>query len=365
MTNPLLTPLALGPLTLPNRLVMSPMTRSRAEQPGDIPSELNARYYAQRASAALIISEATQVDPRGKGYAFTPGIHSDEQVAGWQRVTEAVHANGGRISAQLWHVGRMSHVDFHEGEAPLAPSAINADAKIFLGGAHPFASTSTPRALETAEITQIVEQFKRGAELAKRAGFDGVELHGANGYLPHQFLSDQANQRTDAYGGSVTNRIRFSVEVLEALVGVWGGERVGLRISPAMGMNGCGESDPDALYGALIGEANRLGVSFIDVLEYFGPSDKRPAQPSDLQAKLRSSFEGRYLANGGFDPDSARARLEAGSADAIVFARLFLANPDLPERVRRGASLNAPDPSTFYGGDAKGYTDYPALSWLD
>ena len=363
MTNPLLTPLALGPLTLPNRVVMSPMTRSRSTQPGDVPNELNARYYAQRASAGLIISEATQVDPRGKGYAFTPGIHSDEQVAGWQRVTEAVHANGGRISLQLWHVGRMSHVDFHEGEAPLAPSAINADAKIFLGGADPFAATSTPRALETREVGQIVDQFRRGAELAKQAGFDGVELHGANGYLPHQFLSDQANQRGDNYGGSVTNRIRFSVEILEAIVGVWGGDRVGLRISPAMGMNGCGESDAPALYGALIGEANRLGVSFIDVLEYFGPSDKRPAEPSELHAKLRASFEGRYLANGGYDPANARARLEGGHADGIVFARLFLANPDLPERIRRGAPLLDPDPSTFYGGESKGYTDYPALGW--
>lgn len=361
MTNPLLTPLALGPLTLPNRVVMSPMTRSRSQQPGDVSTELMARYYAQRASAGLIISEATQVDPRGKGYAFTPGIHSDEQVAGWQGVTEAVHANGGRINLQLWHVGRMSHVDFHDGEAPLAPSAINAEAKIFLGGSNPFAATSTPRALETNEITQIVEQFRRGAELAKRAGFDGVELHGANGYLPHQFLSDQANQRTDRYGGSVANRIRFSVEVLEAVVGVWGGERVGLRISPAMGMNGCGESDPHELYAALIGEANRLGLGFIDVLEYFGAPDKRPAEPSELHAKLRSSFTGRYLANGGFDPTNARARLEAGHADGIVFARLFLANPDLPERIRRGAPLNVPDPSTFYGGDAKGYTDYPAL----
>ncbi len=365
MTNPLLTPLTLGPLTLPNRVIMSPMTRSRSEQPGDVPTELNARYYAQRANAGLIISEATQVDPRGKGYAFTPGIHSDEQVAGWQTVTEAVHAAGGRISLQLWHVGRMSHVDFHAGEAPLAPSAINADAKIFLGGANPFAATSTPRALETSEVVQIVEQFRRGAELAKRAGFDGVELHGANGYLPHQFLSDQANQRTDSYGGSVTNRLRFSVEILEAIVGVWGGERVGLRISPALGMNGCGESDAPALYAALVGEANRLGVGFLDVLEYFGPSDKRPAEPSELHATLRKTYKGRYLANGGFDPANARARLEAGHADGIVFARLFLANPDLPERIRRGAALNDPDPSSFYGGGAKGYTDYPALAWAE
>lgn len=361
MTNPLLTPLALGPLTLPNRLVMSPMTRSRSEQPGDVPTELNARYYAQRASAGLIVTEATQVHPHGKGYAFTPGIYSDEQVAGWRLVTEAVHAGGGRISAQLWHVGRMSHVDFHGGEAPLAPSAINAEAKIFLGGANPFAATSTPRALDTREVAQVVEQFRHGAEQAKAAGFDGVELHGANGYLPHQFLSDQANQRSDAYGGSVTNRIRFTVEALEALVGVWGGERVGLRISPAMGMNGCGESDAPALYGALLDEANRLGIGFIDVIEYFGPSDARPTTPSELHASLRGRFKGRYLANGGFDPSHARAAIEAGHADGIVFGRHFLANPDLPERIRRGASLTAPDPTTFYGGDAKGYTDYPRL----
>jgi N-ethylmaleimide reductase len=258
----------------------------------------------------------------------------------------------------------MSHVDFHGGEAPLAPSAINANAKIFLGGANPFAPTSTPRALETREVMDIVEQFRRGAELAKQAGFDGVELHGANGYLPHQFLSDQANQRADVYGGSVTNRIRFTVEVLEAMVGVWGGERVGLRISPAMGMNGCGESDAPVLYEALVGQANLLHLAFLDVVEYFGPSDKRPG-PSDLHVALRSRFEGRYLANGGFDPVNARVRLEAGTTDGIVFARLFLANPDLPERVRRGAVLGTPDPSTFYGGDAKGYIDYPALSWAE
>jgi N-ethylmaleimide reductase len=365
MTNPLLTPLALGPLTVPNRFIMSPMTRSRARQPGDVPTELAARYYAQRSSAGLIITEATQVDPHGKGYAFTPGIHSDEQVAGWQTVTEAVHANGGRIAMQLWHVGRMSHVDFHGGEAPLAPSAINANASIFIGGANPFAPTSTPRAIETREIPQIVEQYRRGAQLAKQAGFDGVELHGANGYLPHQFLSDQANQRSDAYGGSATNRIRFTVEVLEAITEVWGGERVGLRISPAMGMNGCGESDPHELYGALIDEANRLGLGFLDVIEYFGPPAKRPAEPTELHAKLRKSFAGRYAANGGFDLVNARARLEAGHADAIVFGQLFLANPDLPERARRGAPLNTADRTTFYGGDAKGYIDYPSLSWVE
>lgn len=361
MPHPLLSPLALGPLTLPNRLVMSPMTRSRAAQPGDVPTELNARYYAQRAGAGLILSEATQVHPLGKGYSFTPGIHSDEQVAGWQIVTDAVHAAGGRIHAQLWHVGRMSHVDFHEGAAPVAPSAINADARIFLNGN--FAPTSTPRALDTREIAEVVAQFRHGAAQAKAAGFDGVELHGANGYLPHQFLSDAANQRSDAYGGSPTNRIRFTVEILEALVDVWGSERVGLRISPAIAINGCGESDSLVLYAALLDEANRLGIAYLDVIEHFGAPEQRPSTPSELHASLRRRFAGRYLANGGFDVERARAAIEAGHADGIVFARAFLANPDLPERVRRGAALNQPDPATFFGGDAKGYTDYPTIGW--
>ncbi|WP_052549239.1 alkene reductase [Enhygromyxa salina] len=364
--DPLFAPLELGALRLPNRVLMSPMTRSRAQQPGDLPTELNARYYAQRASAGLIFTEATQVSPQGKGYAFTPGIHSDEQEAGWRGVTEAVHANGGRIVMQLWHVGRMSHEEFHGGEPPVAPSAINANAQIFLGGERGFAPTSTPRALALTELPGIVEQFRQGAERAKRAGFDGVQIHGANAYLLHQFLSDGANQRTDAYGGSITNRIRLTVEVAEAVASVWGPDRVGLRIGPGLGgMGGASESDPIPLYTALADELNRLSLAYLDVIEYFGPSDKRPTEPSDLHRRIRQRFTGAYLANGAFTAESAREALKRNHTDAAIFGAPFLANPDLPERFRRGAPLNEPRRETFFGGDAKGYIDYPTLSWAE
>lgn len=362
--DPLFRPLELGALRLPNRVLMSPMTRSRAEQPGDIPTELNARYYAQRASAGLIFTEATQVSPQGKGYAYTPGIHSDEQVAGWRRVTEAVHANGGRIVLQLWHVGRMSHVEFHDGEPPVAPSAIDADARIFIDSERGFAPTSTPRALDLAEIPGVIEQFRRGAERAKQAGFDGVEIHGANGYLLHQFLSDAANQRSDAYGGSVQNRIRLSVEIAEAVADVWGPDRVGIRLSPGLGgMSGATESDVVPLYAALTDELSRIGLAYLDVIEYFGAPDQRPAEPGEVHRLIRERFGGAYLANGGFAAETARRALAAGHADGVIFGAIFLANPDLPERFRRGAPLNTPDRATFFGGDARGYVDYPGLSW--
>lgn len=358
--DPLFQPLALGPLTLPNRVLLAPMTRSRAAQPGDVPQALNATYYAQRASAGLIITEATQVSPQGKGYAYTPGIHSEAQVEGWAQVTEAVHAAGGRIALQLWHVGRMSHVDFHGGEPPVAPSALNAENKIFLGAEQGFADTSTPRALELDELPGIVEQFKHGAELAKRAGFDGVEIHGANGYLLHQFLSDQANQRTDAYGGSIANRIRLTLEVAEAVVGVWGPERVGLRVSPGLGINNCGESDAVELYGALAQELSTQSLAYIDVVEHFG-LPRRKIEPKPVHKAIREQFRGVYLANGGYGADNARAAIASGAADAVLYGAIFLANPDLPERFRRGAGLNKPQRETFFGGAEAGYTDYAAL----
>ncbi|NVB41657.1 alkene reductase [Pseudenhygromyxa sp. WMMC2535] len=363
-SDPLFRPLQLGSSSLPNRVLMSPMTRSRAEQPGDRPNELTARYYAQRASAGLIITEASQVSPQGKGYAYTPGIHDDEQVAGWRRVTDAVHANGGRIALQLWHVGRMSHVDFHAGEAPVAPSAINANAQIFLGKEQGFAPTSTPRELTRAEIPSVVDQFRKGAEQAKAAGFDGVEIHAANGYLLQQFLSDSANHRSDDYGGSVAKRIRFAVEVAEAVTEVWGGERVGIRVSPGLGsMSGAEESDPVELYTALIDELTRVGLSYVDVIEFFGAPKDRPQQPSELHSLIRERFSGAYFANGGYLADSARRAITAGWADAVLFGSPFLANPDLPERFRRGAALNPPRQESFFGGDATGYTDYPSLDW--
>ena len=364
--DPLFQPLDLGALRLPNRVLLSPMTRSRAQQPGDVPTELNARYYAQRASAGLILTEATQVSPQGKGYAYTPGIYSDEQVEGWRKVTDAVHANGGRIALQLWHVGRMSHVEFHNGEPPVAPSAINANARIFLDSERGHSPTSTPRALSLAEIPGVIEQFRRGAERAKQAGFDGVEVHGANGYLPHQFLSDAANQRTDGYGGSIANRIRFLVEVAEAVTEVWGPERVGVRLSPGLGgMSGALESDVVPLYTALTDELSRLGLAYLDVIEYFGAPDQRPSQPGEVHRVIRERFSGAYLANGGYLAQTARSAIAAEHADGVLFGAIFLANPDLPERFRRGAPLNSPDPKTFFGGDARGYIDYPALSWAE
>jgi N-ethylmaleimide reductase len=360
------TGLGSGALRLPNRVLMSPMTRSRSSQPGDIPTELNARYYAQRASSGLLFTEATQVSPQGKGYAYTPGIHSDEQVAGWRRVTEAVHANGGRIMLQLWHVGRMSHDEFHNGEPPVAPSAINAGAHIFIGGERGFAPTSTPRALALDELPRIVENYRDGAERAKQAGFDGVEVHGANAYLLHQFLSDAANIRTDAYGGSINNRIRLMVEVTEAVSNVWGPDRVGVRLSPGLGgPNGAHESDVVPLYGALTDELSRLGIAFLDVIEYFGAPDQRPTEPGEVHRVIRERFSGAYLANGGFTADTARRAIATKRADAVLFGAIYLANPDLPERFRRGAPLNVPDRQTFFGGDAKGYTDYPALGWAE
>ncbi|EDM79909.1 NADH-dependent flavin oxidoreductase, Oye family protein [Plesiocystis pacifica SIR-1] len=365
-TDPLFRALDLGALQLPNRVLMAPLTRSRAAQPGDVPTELNARYYAQRASAGLIFTEATQVSPQGKGYAYTPGIHSAEQVAGWREVTEAVHANGGRIALQLWHVGRMSHVDFHGGEAPVAPSAIDAGAHIFLGGETGFAPTSTPRALSREEIPGVVDQYARGAELAKQAGFDGVEIHGANAYLIHQFLADGSNHRDDDYGGSVTKRIRFAVEVAEAVAAVWGPERVGMRLSPGLGsIGGVSESELLPTYGALVTELSRVGLAYLDIVEYFGAPAERPAEPGEVHRLIRERFDGAYLANGGFLADSARRAIDSGRADGVLFGSTFLANPDLPERFRRGAALNAPQRETFFGGDAKGYTDYPALSWAE
>jgi N-ethylmaleimide reductase len=338
------------------------MTRARARQPGDVPGDMNARYYAQRACAGLIITEATQVDPQGKGYAFTPGIYSEEQQQGWQRVTEAVHAAGGRIHAQLWHVGRVSHESFHDGAPPVAPSAKNAEAMIFLGGEQAYAPTSTPRALRTEQIPQVVAMFKRGAEIAKAAGFDGVELHGANGYLVHQFLCESSNLRTDDYGGSIANRTRFAVEVLTAICEVWGGERVGLRVSPGQGVAGCMEDDPVATYSHLVDACNDLGLAYVDVIEFFGSPKKRPEGPNEVQRTIRERFTGCYFAGGGYDQAQAEAALARGDCDAVVFAKPFISNPDLPERFRRGAELARWNKATFYGGADEGYVDYPPLS---
>jgi N-ethylmaleimide reductase len=359
MTAPdIFSPFRLGPLLLPNRVVMAPMTRNRAG-PGNVPGAMNATYYAQRASAGLIVSEATQVSPQGVGYPGTPGIHSAEQVAGWKRVTEAVHAAAGRIFLQLWHVGRISHPSLQpDGALPVAPSAIApAGQAMTRDGLKPFV---TPRALETAEIAGIVEDYRRGAKNAKAAGFDGVELHGANGYLVDQFLRDGANRRADRYGGSAENRVRLLSEVTEAIVGEWGAERVGVRLSPTSPFNDMADSNPAATFAAAVGALDRFGLAYLHIVEPIAGDPVAAGETPDLRF-FRTIWRGALMGNKGYDLPRANAAIRDGTADLISFAALFLANPDLPERFRRGGPFNPPDRKTFYGGAAAGYTDYPPL----
>jgi N-ethylmaleimide reductase len=354
----LFTPFRLGPLELPDRIVMAPMTRNRAG-PGNAPTSLNATYYAQRAGAGLIITEATQISPQGLGYPGTPGIHSAEQVAGWKLVTEAVHAAGGRIFLQLWHVGRISHPSLQPGGAPpVAPSAIAPAGQAWtLDGMKPYV---TPHALTIEEIAGIVQDYRRGAAHARQAGFDGIELHGANGYLVDQFLRDKSNQRTDRYGGSAINRVRFLVEVTEALLGEWDAARVGVRLSPTNPFNDMGDSHPAATFSTAVDELNRLNLGYLHIVE---PGDTDPVSAGEVPNLdfFRRLWRGPLIANKGYDLARANAVLRDGSADLVSFATLYLANPDLPERFRRGAPLNAANRKTFYGGGAAGYTDYPTL----
>ena len=359
MQEKLFTPLQLGDLTLPNRVIMAPLTRNRALPDGDVPHDLNAKYYAQRASAGLIIAEATQISPEGKGYIQTPGIHSDAQVAGWQKVTDAVHAKGGRIFLQLWHVGRISHVSLQpDGKQPVAPSPIAANAQTFIETG--FADVSEPRALETDEIARLLDDYRKAAENAKAAGFDGVELHSANGYLLDQFLRDGTNKRTDAYGGSVENRTRLLAEVLDTITKVFSPKRVGARFSPFSTFNDMSDSDPMTTFATAIARANAAGLGYLHLVEgEMGQSRDLP--PDADMAKLRAGFDGAYMANNGYNRQLAIKAVESGAADLIAFGRPFLANPDLVERLEKGAPLNEPDQNTFYGGDARGYTDYPTL----
>jgi N-ethylmaleimide reductase len=349
----LFTPYRLGQIDLGNRLVMAPMTRSRAVD-GNVPHPLAATYYAQRASAGLIVSEATQVSPQGVGYIRTPGIHSAAQVAGWTAVTDAVHRAGGKIFLQLWHVGRISHPDFHGGELPVAPSAIAAQGQVFTAkGLQPMV---TPRALTIAELPGIVEQYRKGAENAKAAGFDGVEIHGANGYLLDQFLRDGANKRTDAYGGSVENRARLPLEVTKAVIDVWGADRVGYRVSPNGVFNSMSDSNPAETFSYLAEQLGRLGIVYLHAVDPIADGDKR------LSPLLRKKFARTLIVNGGFGADTAAAAIRDGGADLVAIGVPFIANPDLPQRYRTGAALNAPDTGTFYAGEEKGFTDYPALA---
>ncbi len=355
----LFSPLQLGPLHLPNRVVMAPMTRNRAG-PGNVPQALNATYYAQRAGAGLIVSEATQVSPQGQGYPGTPGIHSAEQIAGWKLVTEAVHAADGRIFLQLWHVGRISHPALQPGGAlPVAPSAIAPAGQAWtLEGMKPYV---TPHALETAEVAGVIEDFRRGAHNAREAGFDGVELHGANGYLIDQFLRDGTNKRTDRYGGSASNRSRFLIEATEALIDAWGPARVGVRLSPTNPYNDIADSNPAATFATAVGELNRLGLAYLHVVEPGSGDPIAAGEMPDIQF-FRKLWRGALIANKGYDRERANAVIRDGTADLVSFAALYLANPDLPERFRRGAAFNPADRKTFYGGGAPGYTDYPFLA---
>ncbi|OAI30606.1 alkene reductase [Methylosinus sp. R-45379] len=354
----LFEPYALGAITLSNRIVMAPLTRNRAGV-GFVPSELAAEYYAQRASAGLIISEASQISQQGQGYQDTPGIYTQAQIEGWRKVTDAVHAKGGRIFLQLWHVGRVSHVDLQpNGQAPVAPSAIKVQTKTFVNNA--FVDVSEPRALELDEIAGIVADFRQAAANAISAGFDGVEVHGANGYLLDQFAKDGANTRTDAYGGSVENRARLILEVTAAVAAEIGPERTGIRLSPVSPANGISASDPQSQFDYIVAKLDELNIAYIHVVEGAtgGPRD---VAPFDFGA-LRSRFRNGYIANNGYDLELAASHLTDGKADLFAFGRLFIGNPDLVERLKVGAPLADFNPATLYGGGAAGYTDYPALA---
>jgi N-ethylmaleimide reductase len=350
----------LGPYRLANRIVMAPLTRSRASAEG-VPQPLMAEYYAQRASAGLIIAEATNVSPQARGYAFTPGLYNAAQVAGWRAVTDAVHHRGGRIFPQLWHVGRISHPSLQPGGAlPVAPSAICPKATSFTGTT--FEPCVTPRALAADELPGIVEQYRLAARNALAAGFDGVEIHAANGYLIEQFLRDSTNLRTDAYGGSREHRARLLLEVVAAVTAVCGGARVGVRLSPLSPSNDAAlDSDPSATYGYVVERLNAFALAYIHVIEGATQGPREVAGGFDLQT-LRRAFGGLYIANNGYDLNLALEARRLGLADLIAFGRPFIANPDLVERLRSGAPLNTPDRATFFGGAAAGYTDYPTLA---
>ena len=356
----LFQPGRLGPYQLANRIVMAPLTRSRADEEG-VPRPLMVEYYAQRASAGLIITEGTNISPQGRGYALTPGLYEAAQVEGWRKVTEAVHARGGRIFPQLWHVGRVSHPSLQPGGAlPVAPSAIQPEATSYTDAG--FRPCVTPRALATAEIPEIVEQYRHATRNALVAGFDGVEIHAANGYLIEQFLRDSTNKRTDAYGGSRENRARLLLEVTEAVVGVCGGERVGIRLSPVSPVNGADlDSDPAGTYAYVVERLNAFGLAYIHIIEGATQGPREVPGGFDLQI-LRQSFKGLYIANNGYDLGLALEARRRNLADIISFGRLYIANPDLVERLRIGALLNVPDRATFFGGGAAGYTDYPVLT---
>jgi N-ethylmaleimide reductase len=358
-THKLFQPTRIGDIEVANRIVMAPLTRSRADEAaGDVPgSAMNIEYYRQRSNAGLIVSEGTQVSPVGKGYMATPGIYSDAQVEGWKAITRAVHEAGSKIVAQLWHVGRVTHSDLTGGAQPVAPSAVTPKVTAYTRNGK--VDAPQPRELSVDEIKQVVGEYRRGAANAIRAGFDGVEIHGANGYLVDQFLRDGANKRTDAYGGSIENRARFALEIVDAVIAEIGAGRVGIRLSPVTPSNDLSDTNPQALFGYLIEQLNLRGIAFIHFIE--GATGGKRDVPGFDFSWARKAFKGTYIANNGYSRDMALNTIEAGHADAIAFGRAYIANPDLVQRLKKNAPLNAPDPKTFFAPGPVGYIDYPAL----
>jgi N-ethylmaleimide reductase len=362
----LLEPVKVGRYQLKNRMVMAPLTRSRARQPGNVPTALNACYYAQRASAGLIVSEATQISMQGQGYAWTPGIHSKEQVEGWKLVSGAVHEAGGLMFMQLWHVGRISHPALQpDNMLPVAPSAIKPTGQAFIEGEDgqgmlvPF---ETPRALQIEEMPYLVRQYTRASRNAMDSGMDGVEIHGANGYLLDQFICSKTNKRSDAYGGPVENRARLLIEATETAIEIWGADRVGVRLSPLGTFNDVGDDTPEQTYGYVLEALDKLEPAYLHVINPAAASPEADPRAVFMMELVRHKYRGMLVVAGGFDVETAEAWLRGGKADLIAFGRKFIANPDLPERFRDHIGLNADDPTTYYGGGAKGYTDYPSLA---
>ncbi|WP_263263463.1 alkene reductase [Pseudomonas sp. RIT-PI-S] len=368
MTDALFQPVAIGPYRLPHRVAMAPLTRSRAGQPGDVPTAMNAHYYRQRASAALIITEATQISPQGQGYAWTPGIYNQDQVHAWRQVSTQVHEAGGLIFMQLWHVGRVSHPSFQPGNGlPVAPSALPVPGKTFIvdeQGQGVWSDVPVPRALTTEQIAEIVSDYRQAARNALAAGMDGVEIHAGNGYLLDQFINSNSNQRQDAYGGSIEHRARLLLEVVEAVVAEAGAERVGVRLTPMGRFMGMGDETPEATFGYIVQALNRWPLAYLHLVEpaVVGTVKDENFDPrwDAIIAQLRATWHGVLMLAGGYDPATANQAVASGRADLIAFGRPFLANPDLPRRIREGLALNTPDPSTFFGGDQRGYVDYPS-----
>ena len=358
-SQPLLTPVTVGRYTLPNRVVMAPMTRSRANNPERAPTALHAQYYAQRAGAGLIITEASQVSPQGVGYINTPGIHSRAQVEGWRKVTEAVHDQGGHIFIQLWHVGRISHPDFHGGKLPVAPSAFNPNTQAFTPEG--LKDTVTPRAMTTEEVRATVRDFVQAARNAMDAGFDGVEIHGANGYLIEQFLRDSSNRRTDIYGGSIANRARFLFEIVEGVSEAIGRDRVGVRLSPGNTGNIGADSDMAALYDFVIGVLDNYRIAYLHLLENTNMDAGEPNRIADVTRRYRTVYQGTLITNNGYDRASGNGVLERREADLVAYGRLFISNPDLVDRFNAKAPLAEADVDTLYQGGTRGYVDYPLL----